>query len=262
MGKLNIAEKTTECVGIVQIEDCTNTNYKTKNISNHPILGTFFCIVSIIIIIGCVGFIVKIPVCKECCEKTPNVLFQKLYEMLHSFLEIDDLKTGGIALCLLLLIGISGFIAGTMDDVLCLLPFGKIMRNKINLKLPAIARFVPALILTIYFSILFISSEFFKEVEYEILSFSWIGNGYTAGMWFTQIFIELTLIAFLFLVIESFIRSGFFGLILRVPLLLFSNVALAIFASYFVAVGIIAFIGIILIIIVLLVGRNYLRSVH
>lgn len=221
--------------------DSLQMNSKMTYVPDHPVVGAVFCLLTTALMIWTVRYIIKLPVCGMCREKGANWLEEKLYELMHLFFDLSFGKELFAVLGVLLLIGISGFFAGLMDDALCLLPFGRVVRKRVNFDLPFIFRAVPAGILAVYFLILFTILFFFNEdFQYEIQSFSLIGTGYTAGMWFSQIFYALALIALVALIVEAFIRSGFFGLVLRVPLLILSNAALSILAALIAAFGIVA----------------------
>lgn len=264
--KINMRSKNVDVMALSEMKkkeihfENTDAILKNKNVTRHPIIGTICCIIAVAIIVGCIIFIIRYPVCEICRETTSNVLLQKQYELLHSYIEMDDWKTILSVMGALLLIGISGLMAGLIDDALCLLPFGSIVRDKFEVKFPKLVRYIPAFILTVYLSIHFAFIELMDGYEYKIQTFSWTGQGYTPGMWFSQISIFLAIAAIIIISVEAFCRSGFYGIIIRVPLLVFSNIALAVFSSYFVFIAFFALAFIVVAIVMALASKSLFKK--
>lgn len=250
----------------VILESQSNSNnlkHKLKYEPEHPVIGTILCLLITAFMVWIFRYIILLPVCAECQVEGRNWVEEKLYEMMHLFFDLHLGKEFFAILGVLFLVGVSGFFAGLMDDALCMLPFGRLIRNKIDFKLPFILRATPAIILAVYVLASVVVHIFNENIQFEIQKFSLLGKGYTAGMWVSQIAYGLIIVALIALIIEAFMSSGVLGLIIRVPLLILSNMALSVVAVMFSLLGSLVFLVVMAVVITLsIVGKIFSYKVR
>lgn len=101
-----------------------------------------------------------------------------------------------------------------LDEHFRRLPKGEVLENIFGespFEEHKIFRLLPGMLFTLYIMVRVAVSIFNEDVNFDIINFSFTGQGYTVFEWITQIFYFLIIFAMITLILDSFLSAGFIG---------------------------------------------------
>ena len=163
-------------------------------------------------------------------ESSPPPEFEKFSQWfleteqwyMSSIFETKLLIAGGMTLLAILLA-----VSCRLDTYLRNLPGGSFLDLKIG-ESPFdehwTFRLLPCMIFFTYIFIRIIAMIFFPQAQFEIQSFSLMGQGYTTAQWITHVTYFLMLASMIFLIFDSFLSAGPIGSVLHIIAVLAANI--------------------------------------
>lgn len=224
------------------------------------VLGAILSVLACALLVIFTRYLILLPVSDVSLEKAGGSLLMGKAEQI-----IANITDGNMAftwvgeIVALALLPIVGLCAGFMDDALCMLPLGRSIRSHVGFEVTWPVRLAPAILFGVYFVIAFAVEAFNPEGSIVIEHFSWKGEGYTPGMWVSQIFYLLIGLSLLFLVVEALCNSGLIGMVVRVPILLATNLIMAVLISALAAMAFVVVLAVVGLIFALFVVYLFLK---